>query len=232
MPNRLQLEGRRFGRLTVEEYAGGGFWNVRCDCGNNKKMRTAAVKAAQSCGCIRTEKNREQGKKRRNKKICPVCGQEFYCSPSDKTITCSPECSSQRRTAVLTGRNRTAEEKTAIRQAAIKRGRPQSYDAFIAANAASPKCQRGEMHSAAKKWRIRYIETGEEHEFTNLAEWIRKNIDRFARKSENIDDDIKRISHCFYKIKSNLMHGRNCITYTGWQIIDFDNRKNCERGYK
>ena len=168
----------------------------------------------------------------KNQKKCIMCGAIFYAPPSSKKITCSKKCLCARRSAVLTGRIRSEQERNALSRAAIERGKPKSYNAFILANQSSPKCQRGEMHNAAKKWKIKNIDTGEEFAFTNLSQWVRNNINRFMRLSDDIDTDVNRISHGFYTIKKNFIKGNNCITYYGWQIIDFDDRKNCERNYK
>lgn len=64
--NRLDLRGRRFGRLTVlREGQGGRYsngeryrdWVCQCDCGNTVTIRYANLRNGhtQSCGCYRTE---------------------------------------------------------------------------------------------------------------------------------------------------------------------------------
>ena len=47
------LTGQRFGKLTVQEFAGYGFWNCKCDCGNIKKIKGDTLRKgkAKSCGC-------------------------------------------------------------------------------------------------------------------------------------------------------------------------------------
>lgn len=62
---RLQLAGRRFGRLTVLSQAskpahvkfGGTFWRCRCDCGRELVTRGGTLTGgqSQSCGCAREE---------------------------------------------------------------------------------------------------------------------------------------------------------------------------------
>lgn len=229
MPGKLNLEGQRFGRLTVISYAGGQKWNVRCDCGTEKQMRTGALKAARSCGCIRAEKSRNRAK---NSKQCPVCGKTFFCSPSSKTVTCSPACKKIRRSQILRGHNVGNETREKIRYAAEERGRPKSFDSMIEGNNNSPKCQRGEMHSAAKIWIIENLKTHEIIRIVNLRNWVRDNINNFERKSENIDEDADRISHVFYCMKRNYLNGSPYIRAYGWQIIGFDDRTNWERAYK
>jgi hypothetical protein len=54
------LAGQRFGRLEVLEFAGGvrkRFWLCRCDCGEQRKVRTDQLTRgiAKSCGCLQRE---------------------------------------------------------------------------------------------------------------------------------------------------------------------------------
>jgi hypothetical protein len=68
---RLELVGKRFGRLTVTEFKGirngHGYWQCRCDCGNSIISKGTLLKkgAIKSCGCYRKdigkEKNRTHG---------------------------------------------------------------------------------------------------------------------------------------------------------------------------
>ncbi|WP_167440549.1 hypothetical protein [Paraburkholderia fungorum] len=58
---RVRLDGRKFNRLTVVEWAGNGKWLCLCDCGSTSsvqgyKLKTGDVK---SCGCLNDEKRRE-----------------------------------------------------------------------------------------------------------------------------------------------------------------------------
>jgi len=61
--NRIKdLVGRRFGRLTVLEFAGtdkyhNALWFCRCDCGNELNMSAHNLSCGQtrSCGCLRKE---------------------------------------------------------------------------------------------------------------------------------------------------------------------------------
>lgn len=56
------LTGRKFGRLTVVEYAGsdnghGSKWKCICDCGSTKVIRAKNLKGGvHSCGCLNLEK--------------------------------------------------------------------------------------------------------------------------------------------------------------------------------
>lgn len=60
--NRIDLTGKRFGRLTVvkvdeEKSNRKTYWICQCDCGNIKSIRSDALKVVQSCGCIKKEQD-------------------------------------------------------------------------------------------------------------------------------------------------------------------------------
>lgn len=57
---RRNLRGQRFGRWTAEEYAGGGRWKCRCDCGTSKDVVTTSLMRglSLSCGCRSSEVTR------------------------------------------------------------------------------------------------------------------------------------------------------------------------------
>ena len=60
--NRDNLEGQKFGKLTVLNYVGSnkngfGVWHCKCDCGNEKDILGASLKKGEtkSCGCLKEE---------------------------------------------------------------------------------------------------------------------------------------------------------------------------------
>ncbi len=69
--SRRDYTGKRFGRLTVLEYAGtagslgkagrASFWKCRCDCGNELIVRQTELQngGTQSCGCLQKERAAE-----------------------------------------------------------------------------------------------------------------------------------------------------------------------------
>ena len=66
MSKRLELAGRRFGRLTVLRYAGRtnnrvSIWLCACDCGNQSLVIGAKLQigTTRSCGCLRAENSRQ-----------------------------------------------------------------------------------------------------------------------------------------------------------------------------
>mgnify|MGYP003484632868 CR=1 FL=1 len=64
MPKKVQMIGKRFGKLTVlSEGTEQGFWNCKCDCGklvanaDGKNLRRGFTT---SCGCFRSESMRNR----------------------------------------------------------------------------------------------------------------------------------------------------------------------------
>lgn len=69
--NKIDLAGKRFGRLTVIGFAGigrsrGGHshstWDCKCDCGTIKKLPTGNLTSGntRSCGCLKADRNAKQ----------------------------------------------------------------------------------------------------------------------------------------------------------------------------
>lgn len=58
--------GQRFNRLTALEQPDNRTWRCRCDCGAIKIVNTTNLRLGktQSCGCLRTDRNRERRKNR------------------------------------------------------------------------------------------------------------------------------------------------------------------------
>lgn len=88
MTKRIDLTGRRFGRLTVIQYdhtteEGNACWRCRCDCGNETVVRRQNLQSGltQSCGCLKKErglKKAEKMREARTKKQRPdLTGQVF-----------------------------------------------------------------------------------------------------------------------------------------------------------
>jgi hypothetical protein len=98
---RVDLTGQRFTRLLVvsraRTSASGWFWNVVCDCGNTRQVRTARLLSGEqkSCGCLRAERLTTHLKANATQTVdglraCRKCGrvlsvEEF--SRSSKTVS-------------------------------------------------------------------------------------------------------------------------------------------------
>ena len=63
----IDLTGQKFGRLTVIKYLGHSKWLCKCECGKETITSGYCVRSgnAKSCGCLRTERIMEEGKKRK-----------------------------------------------------------------------------------------------------------------------------------------------------------------------
>lgn len=57
------LVGKKFERLTVEEYMGGGRWWCNCECGGKALVKTWGLKSghSKSCGCFHKDKVTKHG---------------------------------------------------------------------------------------------------------------------------------------------------------------------------
>lgn len=62
MPKAKDLTGKKFGRLTALEYSGDGKWLCKCDCGNNKIVRSSHLTSGhtKSCGCYKSDLARKR----------------------------------------------------------------------------------------------------------------------------------------------------------------------------
>jgi hypothetical protein len=62
MPQKIEMVGKVFGRLTVESFGGVGknyqtLWNVVCSCGEHRTVRGGNLRNehTRSCGCLESE---------------------------------------------------------------------------------------------------------------------------------------------------------------------------------
>ena len=68
MPNKIDLTGKIFGRLTVvkegERRNSRMYWICKCKCGNTKEIGACSLRSGhtKSCGCLKKEKSAEKGK--------------------------------------------------------------------------------------------------------------------------------------------------------------------------
>ena len=79
MPQRIDLTGHKFGRLTVIKFAGKAkdrhsLWLCLCECGNKKVIHGRSIKSGltQSCGCLNYDKLMERNIKHNG------CGTRVY----------------------------------------------------------------------------------------------------------------------------------------------------------
>jgi hypothetical protein len=157
---------------------------------------------------------------------CTECGAAFRCSPSDKTVTCSAECRSKRRSRLLTGRKRPDEIAAKIAAAARKQDRSDVLSRGTPAAQASTKGGRFATNSSAKSWTLISPE-GVQNQCTNLMQFIRDHAADFGIAADD-DTAVKRIHAGFRNVKQLMKHGSGCTIY-GWTLVEWDDRKNCEK---
>lgn len=64
MSERIVLEGKQFGRLSVIEYIGRGYYDCVCSCGNRKRINGWNLRCGKtkSCGCISAEVTKKRSR--------------------------------------------------------------------------------------------------------------------------------------------------------------------------
>lgn len=157
---------------------------------------------------------------------CLECGKEFVCSPTDKIVTCSKECSRKRRSRLLTGRKHSEETARKISESAKGRDMTALQVKGTEAAKKSPKSGRFETNSSAKRW-VLLSPDKRIYECVNLAEFVRKNPNLFG--AEPNDKEVSRICHGFFNIKKNLIRKVGTVTYKGWTLLNWSDEINKNR---
>ena len=230
------LTGRHFGNLTVlgqaEPYVSPSGqkttrWRVRCElCGTEKIMLRNVLIYATSCGCQRADTTRTQGKARANKKICPVCGREFYSPSSSKKITCSKECASKRKSDTHTGKtfkwSAAARQRYSQSPAHIQQAKRQAAEA-AKVSMALPESQKGSQHRDSKVWIVKSPDNIIV-KIVGISQWARANYKLFEPDAVDIDAAVKRIRSGFSAMSSSIdgcrqKAGKPVGQYKGWQLL-------------
>ncbi len=137
---------------------------------------------------------------KRNMRICEICGMEFQCHPSDKTVTCSPVCHAEKfrrqalklrtknvKICIICGREFadspsnsrvTCRRKQCTAWARSNSANP-DYEAMRRGIAASPLLQPNENHINARDWAL-IAPDGTEYRFRNLRHFIRNHQHLFT----------------------------------------------------
>lgn len=152
----------------------------------------------------------------KNKKICVICGKEYFCPPSDQVVTCSVECSKIRKMQTHKNHDVSDDTKEKIRTAAIERGFTDNLKKGTAAAMKSEKAGRGEKNVSSKDW-ILISPEGVRYDVHNLTEFIRKNYTLFGL-DEPTDKNVAKICNGFRTIKCNMIHDRRGQRYLDWTI--------------
>ena len=229
------LTGKTFGNLTViaqdDPYispSGVKFtrWRVKCElCGQEKSMVRNTLIYATSCGCQRIARIRQKGRLARNKKICPICGNEFFAPPSGN-VTCSKRCASEyisrRRTGQTLQWSDSARQRFSQSPAHLNQARAQASKASEAAMAL-PDGQRGPQHRDSKVWIVKSPDNVV-FKIVGISQWARANYRLFEPDSADPEATAHRIRSGFSQMSSSLsgalaQKGRCVSQYKGWQLI-------------
>lgn len=144
----------------------------------------------------------------KNKKICVICGKEFACPPSDKTVTCSPECRSIRAGRAIIARCKGVkwtEEKRAkyASSPAVQKNVRKAQKIATEAAARNPLNTKGIQNRCAKIW-VLCSPDGEVFEVVNLTQWARENYKLFEPECDNPDAAANRIRAGFQAIDQSI----------------------------
>lgn len=203
-------------------------WHCICDCGRELDVLQNALTAkdgTRSCGCARLEALARNGRDRQNYKICAVCGKRFPCPPSDKTITCSAECRSERKRKLYTGREMPREsiEKRLETMQGRELTDEQRKSQRLATEAAkqSPLAGPFETNWHAKRWVLKSPENVV-YAFDNLALFTREHPE-FFENPKSAASGISIVASCMSEETTppsrKPPRGRPATQYKGWQVI-------------
>lgn len=153
----------------------------------------------------------------RNWKVCPVCRKLFPSPESDKTVTCSKECSAEWKRRTHEGVSNQWREESREK----KRGQGQTDNLKLGTPAAmaSPVAGRFETNQEAKIWTL-VDPSGNEIVVRNLLMWARENTDKFGKPEG--DKSAMQIAGGFRAIALTLRGKRKAasMTYYGWTLKD------------
>lgn len=151
----------------------------------------------------------------RNWKVCPICRKLFPSPESDKTVTCSKECSYEWKSRTHDGvSNKWSEESKAKKR---ELGQTDNLKLGTPAAMSSPIAGRFETNQEAKIWNL-VDPSGNEIVVRNLTMWARENTERFGKPEGG--KSAKQIVHGFYAIAETLRGTRKtpAMTYFGWTL--------------
>lgn len=157
-------------------------------------------------------------------KRCVICGAEFSAPPSDKKVTCSPACRSERarRSAIRCNQLAQAHTPEAEAKSARSEGRKRNAYAQLVKAQSAPGSQRGKHHRESKVWFL-LDPFGGKHITVNLQDWARANYTLFEPHGTSPDEASERIRAGFGAIASSVRGSRSrrhqVSTYKGWALF-------------
>lgn len=84
----IDINGQRFGRLTVLSHAGGGVWDCLCDCGRRVTKSGGAMRGGhvRSCGCLGAEAKAQWVQTRRLQFIKQLRAEGWTITPPSRAV--------------------------------------------------------------------------------------------------------------------------------------------------
>ena len=166
----------------------------------------------------------------KNKKICVICGREFYCSPSRNIVTCSPECRAEYSRRNHTGFKYSWESRQKMSKVRLENERcAEIQQAATRAAQLSAKTGRFEQNIHAIDWHL-IGPDGVHYRFRSLRNWLREN----GKKFFDVDPDTKEFSNVISglsRVKRSMMGTlppgqRPGYSYKGWRVVPTDDDIN------
>lgn len=156
--------------------------------------------------------------KKKNQKICIICGKAFFSPPSDKKVTCSQECRREYARIRNSGRIFSEQSRKKISDAAKKREMGELQKQGTEAAKKSPKSGRFTTNVNAKSWHLVSPE-GKHYYCHSLNYWLREN----CRELFGCEPDSRE----FNNVRSGLSGAKRAamgrgkygsVRYKGWAV--------------
>lgn len=151
-----------------------------------------------------------------NYKTCPVCGKQFPCPPSDKTVTCSKECSLIRKRQSHIGKHNkwNSESKKKLKE------QGQTGNLKLGTESAKKSQNSGpfETNVSAKHWVLRSPDNVI-YEIDNLSLFVRAHPEWFPNPKSATTALSSAASCMEISTTPQSRKGREFSQYKGWQVI-------------
>ena len=156
---------------------------------------------------------------------CAICGKKFKCAPSDKTVTCSKECSAANKRRTHLGKRNVWNEESKKRLS--QKGKTKNLESGTEAAKKSPKSGRFETNVNAIEWHLISPE-GEHFFFRSLNNWLRENGEKYFG-CEPDSAQYKSVRSGPSGAKRAMLGGKyGCATYKGWQALPVEGKRTLE----
>lgn len=147
--------------------------------------------------------------------LCVVCGAEFSAAPSDKTVTCSKECSIVHKKHTHNGKSNEWSEEA--RDRLSQRGQTNNLKLGTPAARKSPVSGPFETNHNAKTWTIKSPH-GKIYTVRNLALFCRTHAELFAPDPpENAYAGLRQIAST---LRNHRRACRPVLQWKGWTLED------------